>query len=185
MFGLQTKKTRFATTNIALIGIFRALWVAPNLTVAPLGFALTHLPTIHSAIIFVTLLLMTWATGQYGAASLVGTIGSVIVVLAGGPLPVLGFVPAALIFDLFLLLSHHRVNLKLVNVGIIVLASIICAYVAAVVNGFLILSLPPPPIFILTVWAGWNILGAIIGLAIVLPIIAALEKAAVRKVKAE
>src|SRR5665647_1907999 len=90
MFELQTKKTRFATTNIALIAIFSALWVALNLTVAPLGFTLTHLPTIHSAIIFVTLLLVAWTTGQYGVASLVGIIGSVIVVLAGGPLPVLG-----------------------------------------------------------------------------------------------
>jgi hypothetical protein len=183
MFELQTKKTRFATTNIALIGIFSALWVALNLTVAPLGFTLTHLPTIHSAIIFVTLLLVAWTTGQYGAASLVGTIGSVIVVLAGGPLPVLGFVPAALIFDLLLLLSRHKLNLKPVNVGIAVLASIICAYVAAVVNGLIILNLQL--IFTLTIWAGWNILGAIIGFAIALPIIAALEKADVKKVKVE
>jgi hypothetical protein len=183
MIGLQTKKTRFATTNIALIGIFSALWVALNLTVAPLGFTLTHLPAIHSAIIFVMLLLVVWATGQYGAASLVGIIGSVIVVFAGGPLPVLGFVPAALILDLLLLLIHHRLNIKLVNVGIAVLASIICAYVAAVVNGLLILSLKT--MFTLTVWAGWNILGAAIGFAIALPIIAALEKAEVRKVKVE
>jgi hypothetical protein len=183
MIGLQTKKTRFATTNIALIGIFSALWVALNLTVAPLGFTLTHLPTIHSAIIFVTLLLVTWTTGQLGAASLVGIIGSVIVVFAGGPLPVLGFVPAAIIFDLLLLLSHHRVNMKAVNVGIAVLSSIICAYVAAVVNGLLILSLEP--VFTFTVWAGWNILGVVIGFAIALPIIAALEKAEVRKVKVE
>ena len=183
MFELQTKKTRFATTNIALIGIFSALWVTLNLTVAPLGFTLTHLPTIHSAIIFVMLLLVTWTTGQYGAASLVGIIGSVIVVLAGGALPVLGFVPAAIIFDLILLLSHHKVNLKPINVGIAVLACIICAYVAAVVNGLVILNLQL--IFTLTVWAGWNILGAIIGFAIAFPIIAALEKAEVRKVKAE
>jgi hypothetical protein len=183
MFELQTKKTRFATTNIALIGIFSALWVALNLTVAPLGFTLTHLPTIHSAIIFVTLLFVAWATGQYGAASLVGIIGSVIVVLAGGPLPVLGFVPAAIIFDLIFLLSHHKVNLKPVNVGIAVLASLVCAYVAALVNGLLILHLEP--VFTFTFWAGWNILGAVIGFAIAFPIIGALEKAEVRKVKAE
>jgi hypothetical protein len=183
MFELQTKKTRFATTNVALIGIFSALWVALNLTVAPLGFTLTHLPTIHSAIIFVTLLLAAWATGQYGAASLVGIIGSVIVVLAGGPLPVLGFVPAAIIFDIFLLLSHHKVNSKPINVGIAVLASLVCAYVAAIVNGVIILNLQL--MFTLTVWAGWNILGAIIGFAIAFPIIVALEKAEVRKVKAE
>jgi predicted membrane protein len=73
--------------------------------------------------------------------------------------------------------------LKPVNVGIAVLASIICAYVAAVVNGLIILNLQL--IFTLTVWAGWNILGAIIGFAIALPIIAALEKAEVKKVKVE
>jgi hypothetical protein len=183
MIELQTKKTRFATTNIALIGIFSALWVALNLTVAPLGFTLTHLPTIHSTIIFVMLLLVAWTTEQYGAASLVGIIGSVIVVFTGGPLPVLGFVPAALIFDLFLLLSHHRVNVKPVNVGIAFLVSIVCSYVAAVVNGLLILNLPL--MFTLTVWAGWNILGAVIGFAIAFPIIVALEKAEVKKVKAE
>ncbi|MGE5575016.1 MAG: hypothetical protein ACM3UL_02675 [Ignavibacteria bacterium] len=183
MIELQTKKTRFATTNIALIGIFSALWVALNLTVAPIGFTLTHLPTIHSAIIFVTLLLVAWATRQYGAASLVGVIGSAIVVLAGGPLPVLGFVPAALIFDLILFLSHHRVDLKPFDVGVSVLACIICGYVAAIVNGFFILSLQPA--FALTVWGGWNILGAVIGFAIALPIVAALEKAEVRKVKVE
>jgi hypothetical protein len=184
MIELQTRKNRFSTTNIALIGVFSALWVTLNLTVAPLGFALTHLPTIHSTIIFVMLLLVAWATEQYGAASLVGIIGSVIVVFAGGPLPVLGFVPAALIFDLFLLLSHHRVNVKPVSVRITFLASIICAYVAAVVNGSgLILGLEP--LFTLTVWAGWNILGAVIGFAIAFPIIATLEKAEVKKVTAE
>jgi hypothetical protein len=107
----------------------------------------------------------------------------VIVVFAGGPLPVLGFMPAALIFDLFLLLSHHKINLKPINLGIAVLASIVCAYFAAVANGLLILNLQP--MFALTVWAGWNILGAVIGFVIALPIVAALEKAQVRKVKAE
>lgn len=178
----QKKKTQFTTTNIALIGIFSALWVALNLTVAPIGFSLTHLPTIHSVIIFVMLLLVTWATGQYGSASLVAIIGSVIVVFAGGPLPVLGFVPAALIFDLILLVNRHRVNMKPINVGIAVLASIVCAYVAAVVNGQVILNLQLT--FTLTVWAGWNVLGAIIGAAITLPVIAVLEKANVKKVKA-
>ena len=52
----------------------------------------------------------------------------------------LGFVSAALIFDLFLLPKHHSLNLKPMNAGIAVLASIICAYVAVVVNKLLILS---------------------------------------------
>ena len=182
MIGPHTKK--LTTTNIALIGIFSALWVTLNLTIAPLGFALLHLPVIHSIIIFVMLILVVWATGQYGAASLVSIIGSVIVVLANPSVaPVLGFVPAALIFDLILLLNHHRVNKKPLSIGIVVLSSIFCTYVAALVNGFLILNLEW--MFTLTVWGGWNILGAIIGAAIILPIIAALEKADVKKIKVE
>jgi len=169
------------TVNIALIGIFSALWVALNLTVAPIGFTLTGLPVIHSVIIFFVLLLVTWATGQFGAASMVAIIGSAIVLLAGGPLPVLGFVPAAIIFDTVLLTIHHKVNLKPLNVGITVLASVVCAYVAAVVNGFFILNFAP--VFTLTIWAGWVILGGVIGVILALPIIGVLERAQVKKVQ--
>ena len=93
----QTNKNTLPTANIALISIFSALWVALNLTVAPLGFSLFGLPVIHSVIIFFMLLLVTWATGQYGAASAVGIIGSAIVLLAGGPLPFLALPYASLL----------------------------------------------------------------------------------------
>jgi hypothetical protein len=177
----QPPKNRFSV-NIALISIFSALWIILNLTVAPLGFVVLHLPVIHSLIIFFMLILVTWATGQYGAASVVSIIGSVIVVLANPQvLPVLGFVPAALLFDLMLLANRHRVNLKPINIAIVVFASIVCAYVAATVNGLVILNLAW--IFTLTVWAGWNILGAIIGVAATLPVIGVLEKAQVKRVK--
>lgn len=177
----QTKKTRFTTTNIALIGIFSALWIALNLTVAPLGFRLIQLPIIHSVIIFLTLLLVTWATGQYGAASAVGIIGSAIVLLAGGPLPVIGFAAASLLFDLILIANRHKLYMKPANLAIAVLATIVCSYFAGVINGILILKLPL--MFVVTVWGGWTVVGGIIGVVITLPIIGALEKAQVKKVK--
>jgi hypothetical protein len=180
---MQTAKNRFSV-NIALISIFSALWVILNLTIAPLGFAVFHLPVVHSLIIFFMLILITWATGQYGAASAVSVIGSLIVVLANPQvLPVLGFIPAALLFDLILLVNHHKVNLKPINIAVVILASIACSYVAAVVNGRIILNLAL--MFTLTVWAGWNILGAIIGVVICLPFIGVLERAQVKRVKAE
>jgi hypothetical protein len=178
----KTTKNR-STVNIALISIFSALWVVLNLTIAPLGFAVFHLPVIHSLIIFFMVILVIWATNQYGAASAVSIIGSAIVLLAGGPLPVLGFVPAALLFDLVLLVNHHEVNLKPINIAIVVLASAVCAYIAAVVNGILILSLALT--FVLTIWAGWNLLGGIIAVVITLPIIGILEKAQVKKVQTD
>ena len=177
----QTTKNRFSV-NIALISVFSALWVILNLTVAPLGFAVFHLPVVHSLIIFFMLILVTWATGQYGAASVVSIIGSAIVVLANPQvLPVLGFVPAAFLFDLVLLLNHHTVNLKLKNIALFVFAAIVCAYVAAIVNGLLILNLAW--MFTFTIWASWNVLGGLIGVVIALPIVGLLEKAQVKRVK--
>ncbi len=177
----QTTKNRFSV-NIALISVFSALWVVLNLTIAPLGFAVFHSPVVHSLIIFFMLILVTWATGQYGAASIVSIIGSAIVVFANPQvLPVLGFVPAAFLFDLVLLLNHHHVNVKLKNIALIVFGVIASAYVAAVINGLVILNLAW--MFTLTVWAGWNVLGGIIGAVIALPIVGVLEKAQVKRVK--
>ena len=179
----QQTRNRFSV-NIALISVFSALWVVLNLTIAPLGFAVLHLPVVHSLIIFFMLILITWATGQYGAASAVSMVGSAIVVLANPQvLPVLGFVPAALLFDLVLLVNHHRVNLKSVNFGVSVFATVVCAYLAAVVNGVVILNLAL--MFTLTIWAGWNMLGGLIGVVIAFPILGILERAQVKRVKIE
>ncbi len=177
LFKAQTVKNRFSV-NIAVISIFSALWVALNLTVAPISFRLTGLPIIHSIIIFFILLLVIWATNQYGAATLVGIIGSTIVLLAGGPLPVIGFIVAAIIFDLFLLINHHKISVKIINVGIAILGTIVSASAAAIVN-FTLVS----PTFAITIWVGLIVAGGIIGVILALPIVRILERAQVKKIK--
>lgn len=180
---MQTTKPR-PTVNIALMGIFTALWIALNLTVAPISFMLTGLPVIHSAIIFFIIILVVWATGQFGAASFVATIGSAIVLLANPSIiAVLGFVPAAIVLDLVLLVNHHKIGLKPANVAFIVVATIICAYIAAVLNGFFILNLSA--VFTLTFWAGFVIAGGLIGVVFALSIVGALERAQVKRVEAK
>jgi hypothetical protein len=183
LFRAQTTKNRFSV-NIVLISIFSALWIALNLTIAPISFILTGLPTIHSIIIFFTLILVVWATGQFGAASLVAIIGSPIVLLVNPSiLPILGFIPAAVIFDLILIVNHHKINAKPINIGLVVLATIVCGYVAAVVNGLFILNFAP--MFTFTFWAAFVVAGAVIAVALSLPIVAVLERAQVKRVKAE
>jgi hypothetical protein len=179
---LESNKNRI-TTNIVLIGIFSALWVVLNLTIAPLGFSLTGLPFIHSAIVFLTLILTVWATEKYGAASLVCLIGSAIVLLLGGPIFVLGFVLASLPFDAILLLNRHKVNMKTINVVIIFIAAIVCSYFAGFLNGVLFLG--QALLFVLTFWSGWTALGGVIGALIALPTIALLERAQVKRVQIE
>jgi hypothetical protein len=181
LISLEKKAIYFATTNIALIGIFSAPWIALNLTVAPLGFRLLQLPIIHGAIVFLLLLLVIWATNQYGVASAVGIIGSVIVLLAGGPLPVVGFAVASLLFDMILSVNHHKIDTKLPNLAIAVLTIIICSCVAGIVNGIFILN--QAPVFALTVWGSWTVVGGVIGIITTLPVIGVLEKAQVRKIR--
>jgi hypothetical protein len=172
---------RFTTQDIALIGIFSALWVVLNYYVAPLSFQLFHLPVGHGILVFFTLLLVTWATGKFGAASAVGIIGSTIVLLAAGPLPVLSFAATSLLFDLIMTASHHRLEMKPYNVGIAVLAIAISAYTAGIITGFFILNQPLQ--FAATVWGGWTLLGGILGIAVTFPLIGVLEKADVKRIK--
>jgi hypothetical protein len=140
------------------------------------------LPITHGTITFLTLLLAVWATEKFGSASLVGIIGSIIVLLTGGPLPVIGFGLAALLFDLLLFSNHHKINLKLGNLATAFFATIISAYFAGAINGVFILNQAAE--FALTVWAGWTAVGAAIGAAAILPIIATLERANAKKIEA-
>jgi hypothetical protein len=174
-------KKHFTTQDIALISTFSALWTALNYYAAPLSFQLLHLPVGHGILVFFTLLFATWATGKYGAASAVGIIGSIIVFLAGGPLPVLSFAATSLLFDALLTATHHKLRANRYSMGMTVLATAISAYTAGIITGIFILNQPFE--YAVTVWGGWTLLGGILGAAITLPIIGVLEKADVRKIK--
>lgn len=178
----MNNKKRFRTQDIALISIFSALWIILNYYVAPLSFQLLHLPVGHGVLVFFTLLLTAWATGKYGAASTVGTIGSTIVLLAGGPLSVLSFAATSLLFDAILAATHHKLKTKLYNMSIALLATALSAYTAGIITGALILNQPLQ--YATTVWGGWTLLGGIIGAVITLPVISVLEKANVKKINA-
>jgi MFS family permease len=177
----MSHKKYFTTIDIALISIFSTLWIALNYFAAPISFQLLHLPVGHGILVFFVLLLVAWATGKAGAAVAVAVIGSIVVLLAGGPLPVISFAAASTLFDATLTACHHKLKTKPYNMGIAVLATLISAYVAGVITGVFILN--QGLWFALTVWAGWTLLGGILGAAITLPIIGALEKANVKKIK--
>lgn len=163
------------TSDIALMSILSALWVTLNLTVAPLSFALTSLPMIHAFIVYFIFLLTVWAIGKFGAAILVSVLGTIIVLFAGGPLPVLGFAVSSVVFDVILLANRHRLAIKHYNIAITILATLISVYIASNLNGLLIIKLPLE--FSVTIWSAWNILGSIVSLLVTFPIIELLEKA--------
>ncbi len=142
---------------------------------------MTGLPVIHVFLVFLVLLLVAWTTGEFGAASLVGLIGSAIVLLAGGPLPMFGFAAGSILFDSILILNHHKLAAKRSSITIAAVATVVSAYVAGNINGLFIMSLPLA--FSATIWSGENLVGAALSLIIAFPIIGFLERAKVRQIK--
>jgi len=178
-------KTHFAVTDIALVGVFCALWVVLNLTLGPLSFRLLGgVPVLHDFAVFFTLLLATWATGKYGASSLVGIMGSAVtMLLTPTPLPMIGFAASAVLFDVLMSVNHHKFHNTKYNLAVAAFATVLSAYFAGVVIGSFFMTNTLQ--WALTVWGGLHLIGGIITVAITLPIIASLEKANVRKVKRE
>ena len=81
--GKMSAKTYFGVVDVALIGVFCAVWAVLNLTLEPLSFSLLHLPVLHDFAAYFTLLLVTWAAGKSGTASMVGIIGSAVAIFLG------------------------------------------------------------------------------------------------------
>ena len=177
----MNSKTYFTTIDIALTSVFCALWVVLTLTLGRLSFQLLGLPVLHDFAAFFTLLLVTWITGKFGTASLVGLIGSILVLLAGGPLPVVGFAASAIVFDLLMSVNHHKIYPKVYSMVVAALVTAISAYFAGVVIGIFLMNQTVE--WTLTFWGGWHLIGGIISIAATLPLIGILEKANVRKVK--
>ena len=183
---LKMVKTYFKTTDIATISVFCALYVILNLTIGPLGFTLFKLPILCDFAVFFTLLLATWLAGKFGIASLVGIIGS-IMVLSIRPSPhIIGFVAAAVLFDTLMVINRHKIHLKAYNMATTTLITVLSAYFAGVVIGVFFMGKPLDLTTLqwaLTFWGGWHLVGGIISIAIAFPVIGALEKAKVKGIK--
>jgi len=180
------RKTYFAPVDIALISIFCALWATLNLTFGPLGFAWFGLPIFCDFSVFLTLLLVTWATGKPGVASSVGIIGSIIILLIRASPHIIGFAASAIVFDILMSANHHKLSAKTYNMSVAALVTMVSAYFAGIVIGVFFTNKPPDwttAEWALTLWGGWHLIGGIISVAVTLPIIGILEKANVRKIK--
>jgi len=180
------RKTYFTTVDIALISVFCALWVVLNLTLGPLGFSLFNLPIFCDLAVFLTLLLVVWATGKFGTVSIVGVIGSIIVLMMRPSPHIIGFATSTILFDILMSVNKHKIQLKIYNLITTALVTVVSAYFAGVIIGIFFMSKPltsETMQWALTFWGGWHLIGGIIGIIVAFPIIGILEKANVRKIK--
>ncbi len=167
--------------DIALTGMFSALFVVLNLTLGPLSFRLVSLPVLHDIGVFLTLLLTTWVTRKFGPSLVVGIVGSVIAILAGGPIIIVGFAISAVLFDLLMSACRHNIQLSKFSLGVTISVTLISAYFAGAIIGIFFMG--NGIVWAISVWGGWHLVGGILALCVTLPIIVGLEKSGVRKLR--
>src|SRR4030043_1974507 len=134
------KKTYFNAMDVALMGVFSALWAILTVTLGRLGFALFGLPVFCDFAAFFTLLLSTWIISKFGVASIVGIIGSVITFMLNSQSTVFGFMAAAILFDMLLSASQHRIRIRVFNLIFVALVTLVSAYFAGVVIGLFFMA---------------------------------------------
>lgn len=178
----MNEKAHFSTVDIALIGVLSALWATLNMTIGRLGFTWFNLPIFCDFAVFFTLLLTVWIVGKFGAASIVGVIGSIIYMLILPSTHIIGFTISSVLFDVLMLAGSHRIRLKIRDMAVAILVTAVSAYFAGVVIGTLFT--PGKTVeWALTYWGGWHLVGGLIGVIIALPTIGVLERANVRRIK--
>ena len=176
----------FKALDIAFVSVLCALWATLNLTLGPLGFAWLRLPIFCDFAAFFTLLLVSWATGKFGTASIVGIIRSIVILLIRASPHIIGFAVSAIVFDILMSANHHKLHVKAYNMVVAALVTVISAYFAGIVIGIFFMgkTLDWATLELaLTFWGGWHLVGGIMSIAITLPIIGILEKANVRRIK--
>lgn len=180
----ETVRKYLGTRDVTFIGVFTALWIVLQLTIGPLGFTLFRLPILCDVAAYLTLLLAVWILGKFGGASLVGIIGSVaILFLRPGAFHILGFAASAVLFDVLCLTIHHRASTRLVNIIALTVVTVVSAYSAGAIIGSLFMTQLPywSLNWALTYWGGLHAAGGLLSVVITLPVIAALERAHVRR----
>jgi hypothetical protein len=179
------KRPYFTTVDVALTGLFCALYIALNLTLGPLSFALLSLPILHDLGVFFTLLLVVWITGRFGTSLMAGIIGATLAMLISGMYLMIGFAPSAVLFDLLMTADHHKIRIKPYSLTVTAIATILSAYLAGVVIG-VFFTVPVQTLqWAFTFWGGWHVIGGIVAIVITFPVILLLEKANVRKIKGD
>lgn len=176
-------KYYFTSVDVVLTGMFCALLIAVNLFLGPLSFSLTGLPVLHAFGIFFTLLLVAWVTGRFGTSSMAGGIGTIFALLLGAPYLIVCFLAAAVVFDLLMLSNHHKIRITRNSLAVTAIATMVSSYLAGIL--IIIFFMGGGLLYGLTFWGVWTLIGGILALVITLPVIIALEKANVRKIKGD
>jgi len=169
----------FRTRDIAGISIFAALWGVLNIIVSPAFFQIFHLPFACDLIGFSALILAVWWSRKIGTATFVGVIALIInMTLRPTALHFFGFLAASVLFDILVFISGYNLlfGKRLAGSIILFIISVVSAAFAGLVIGSFFMA--PPALTQwggVLGWSGLHAVGGIIGGAIGVTIMNALN----------
>jgi len=154
--------TYFNTRDIVAIVMSASIWGVLNNTLAPIIWQMTRLPFTCDLLGFISLILVTWWSRRFGAASLTGLlVTGLTLALRPNAFHMFGFVTASILFDsLTRLVGYNNCFDKpLPSILILVSFSTICAGVAGLIIGSFFLEIR----IALEVFIGLHAVGGFIG----------------------
>ena len=175
----------FNCRDIAAISICAALWGVLNSFFAPLFFRATGLPFLCDLIGFTVLIVAVWWTRKFGAVTAIGLVATGIsFVLNPGGLHFLGFAAASFVFDLLTRFIGYSNCFGKPILTILTLLPV--SVVSAAFAGFTIGSFFMPSQALINLggvlgWVGLHAAGGVIGGAIGVSLVSALNSRAILK----
>ena len=155
----------FTNKDIAAISIGAALWAILNILISPIFFQMTRLPFLCDLLAFASLILVTWLTRKFGAASLTGIIATLLtLILRPAAFHMLGFVGASVVFDILTRAISYKICFNrnpLVGSSILVILSIFCAGIAGAFIGIFFMNFDV--LSGILMWAGLHAFGGLLG----------------------
>jgi len=160
----------FSSRDIVAIVMCAAIWAVLNNTLAPIVWAMTHVPFTCDLLGFVSLILVAWWTRRFGAASLTGILVSVLTLMfRPDATHMIGFTVASILFDILTRTVSYRNSFDkpLPSTLSLVSFSTICAGIAGLIIGSFFLDIKIALEVFAGMHAGGGFIGGIVGLVLI------------------
>jgi len=156
--------TYLNTRDISAVALCAAYWAILNNSLAPIFWRLTRMPFLCDLLAFTTLILVGWWARKFGVVTLTGLlVTGLTFMLQPNAFQMFGFIVASILFDVVTRLVGYGncFNKPLISALSLISFSTVCAWIAGLVIGSLVMKLEP--ILAFFTFSGLHAVGGFIG----------------------
>lgn len=156
--------TYLNTRDVTAVALCAAYWAILNNSLAPIFWYYTRMPFLCDFLAFTTLILVGWWAGKFGVITLTGLlVTGITFMLQPTAFQMLGFMVSSILFDVATRLVGYGncFNKPLISALSLVSFSTMCAWIAGLVIGGIVMKLQP--ILAIFTFSGLHAIGGFIG----------------------